>query len=206
MTQDKSRRKIASAEALNDRNASPLSPTRTAAAPIAIAATMIWRTLNPTLVFALPSAITVSAPSPRKLTGTRPLRKLSQLPLVAGTAAAAASTPLRTPGWSARPRTSPIETAISAVIANQRSVRTTSRAASSSSRNAATEATIAVKTSGGTSALSNCTNSPPTVCSASPSAATPASRAIRPSATPATMPIATCTPNEGRRHRAAGKT
>ena len=104
-------------------------------------------------------------------------------------------------------------TAISAVMANHASVCQASRAAPVTSRRLAIEATIARKTSGGTTARSSVTKVPPTVLRVSVSqlgstspvvASTPSApmlRATRPRTTPRTRPIRTWTPNEGVRKR-----
>ena len=117
------------------------------------------------------------------------------------------------PGWMTRPSVMPMPTAISAVMANQASVFHASRAAPVTSRRLAIEATIARKTSGGTTARSNVTNVPPIVLRVSVSqlgstspvvASTPSApmlRATSPRTTPRTSPIRTWTPNEGRRKR-----
>ena len=104
-------------------------------------------------------------------------------------------------------------TAMSAVMANHASVCQARRAAPVTSRRLAIEATIARKTSGGTTARSSVTKVSPTVLSVSVSqlgstspvvASTPSApmlRATRPRTTPRTRPIRTWTPNEGVRKR-----
>ena len=88
-------------------------------------------------------------------------------------------------------------TAISAVMANQSSVCQTSLAALLSSRRLAIEATMAVKTSTGTSARSSETKDEPMVESvvvnqlALPAASGPMVRATKPRARPMTMAAST---------------
>ena len=200
----------ASAERTKDRNGSAASPTLRVAMPMAIATTRICSTLND--IDTLPSS--PADPSrPSTLAGTRPVRKSSHEPVLDGALAASAVTLVWSPGWSTRPSTMPIETAISAVMANQASVFHASRAAPVTSRRFAMEATIARNTSGGTTARSSVTKVPPMVLSVSVSqlgstspvaASTPSApmlRATRPRTTPSTSPVRTCTPNEGSRKR-----
>ena len=193
------RRKMASAEALNDRKLSPLSPTRTAATPIATAMTMICRMLNDSPVFsAPPSPALVEAERPRILDGISPRRKSSHEPAVSGRTALPAATPAWRPGCNTVPSVRPMVTAISAVIANQMKVAATSRAALFRSRSAAIDATMAVNTSGTTSTLSNWTKLSPMMRRPSANPASPCDRASRPSSRPTAMPTNTCAPKEKR--------
>ena len=95
-------------------------------------------------------------------------------------------------------------TAISEVIANQSSVCQTSFAAFCSVARLAIEATIAVKTSGGTSARRSWTKIEPIVWRvtvsqlALPAASTPMLRAMRPSSRPMTMAVRTWKPKEAK--------
>ena len=154
---------------------------------------------------------------PRTLAGTRPVRKSSHEPVLDGRGGG-----LRGDAACGRRAAGPARarcrwtTAISAVMANQASVFQASRAAPVTSRRLAIEATIARKTSGGTTARSRVTKMPPTVLrvsvsqlgSTSPVAAStpsaPMERATRPRTTPRTRPIRTWTPNEGSQRRARG--
>ena len=200
----------ASAERTKVRNESAASPTLSVAMPTAMATTRICSTLNdmPTV----PSPL--SYPSrPSTLAGTRPVRKSSHEPVDDGAEAAADVTLVWSPGRSTSPSTMPIDTAMSAVIANQASVFHARRAALVTSRRLAMDATMARNTSGGTIARSSVTNVPPTVLRVSVSqlgstspveASTPSApmlRATRPRTTPSARPIRTWTPNEGSRRR-----
>ena len=180
--------------------------------PMAIATTRICSTLND--IATLPSS--PAAALEAEHVGRHQAGEEVEPGAGASTARAAASaaTLVWSPGWSTRPSTMPIETAISAVMANQTSVFQARRAAPVTSRRLAMEATIARKTSGGTTARSSVTKVPPMVLrvsvsqlgSTSPVAAStpsaPMLRATRPRTTPSTSPVRTCTPNEGRRKRA----
>src|SRR3954453_4218265 len=110
----------ASAERVSRSNGSAGSPTLSTATPIATESTISCRTLKERT----PSGEDCR---PRMLCGTRPVRKSHQDPVVSGAAWAAASTELLRPGSVSRPRPMPIETAIRAVTANQRSVWPASR-------------------------------------------------------------------------------
>ena len=121
--------------------------------------------------------------------GTIPFRKSSQDPVVDGVSAAAACTAECRPGCITSPRAMPIETAISAVKANHSRVRETRRPAPLRSRRAAIELTIAVKTSGTTSAFSSWTKICPTVLrSVASHPSGPLSRATKSSASPIAIP------------------
>ena len=93
---------------------------------------------------------------PRKFCGIRPRRKFHQVPWVA-TAPFTRSVPACAPGWIVMPSTIPIETAMNAVIANQRMVWPARRAAFCTRRRLEMLATIAVKMRGTTAARSSVT-------------------------------------------------
>ena len=99
--------------------------------PTAMATTRICSTLND--IDTLPSS--PAEPSrPSTLAGTRPVRKSSHEPVDDGAEAASEATLVWSPGWTTRPRTMPMTTAISAVMANQASVFQARRAAPVTSR------------------------------------------------------------------------
>ena len=87
--------------------------------PIATEITISCSTLNDSPI--VPSSCG-AAWSPKMLPGTRPVRKSHQPPDVPMSWAVAASTELLRPGSVSSPRPMPMETAISAVMANQSSV------------------------------------------------------------------------------------
>src|SRR3954453_1447917 len=111
---------IASAERTSPRNGSAGSPIFSAAMPMATDSTMSCRTLKdrPT---------SGEDGRPRMVCGARPGGEPPHAPVVSGAAWAAAATELLRPGSVSSPRPIPIETAIRAVTANQRSVWPASR-------------------------------------------------------------------------------
>ena len=200
MTQPRIARTTASSERTKERKGSALSPTFSVARPTAIEMTSSCRMLNEMLVLALPSVILVLPDRARLLPGTRPLRKSSQPPTLSALPMASAVPCRPAPGCTIRPMARPILTAISAVIANQSRVWPARRAALSSARRLAIDATIAAKTRGGTIAFKSETKIDPTVLSVvasqlrSPSGPAPIWRATRPRARPTTMPSRTWKP------------
>lgn len=200
---------IDSAARLNARNGSALSPSFSAAMPMAADTTTNCSTLKLRLVAAAPlsGSIDVFAVRARKLVGTRLVRNAHQSPVRPGSAAWSWVTDVCSPGCRIRPSAMPMATAIKAVIANHSSVCPARRAALVTLRRFAMLATIAVKISGMTAARSRSTNSPPTVSRVLvsqfglPSAAGPSSRATNPRMTPRARPRRTWTENEGSRSR-----
>ena len=149
---------IASAERVTDRNGSAASPTLSAATPTATETTISCSTLNEID----PS---VEPCRPRMLPGTRPVRKSHHPPEASPWLAAVSDTELLRPGWVSRPRPMPMETAISAVMANQSSVWPASRAAFPTCLRLAMLTMIAVTISGMTMTRSSPTNVEPMVAS-----------------------------------------
>src|SRR5699024_7554903 len=190
-----------STDSVKFRNGSALAPTFSAAMPTTREMTTICSTLK--------SSETLSSRNedsrPRKLAGTTPERKSSQLPELPG--APACSDPMEVfwPGLVIRPNVMPIETAIRAVMANQSRVWPASRAALVTLRRFAIETTIAVNTSGGTTARSRETKVEPIVSRVTVSqfsvfsATLPILSATNPRAMPSTRPRMICVLKEGKR-------
>ena len=148
----------ASAARTTARKGSAGAPTLSAAMPTAAETTSTCSTLKPREVWTVSGSTTEEETCrPRKLAGTRPVRKPSHEPCVPVYASAGAAAPLPAPGWTTRPSTRPTVTAIRAVIPNHSSVFHASRAALETSRRLAIEEITAVTMSGTTAALSRLT-------------------------------------------------
>src|SRR3954468_25037672 len=197
---------VARAERVSRRTGSAASPTLRTAIPIATEITISCSTLNDSPI--VPSSCG-AAWSPKMLPGTRPVRKSHQPPVVPMSWAAEASTELFRPGLVSRPSPMPMETAISAVMANQSRVWPASRAALDTCLRLAMLTMTAVTISGGTRTFSSVTKVLPTVWRVLvsqlgvPSATGPISRARSPRATPSTRARRTCAANGTRRRRAS---
>lgn len=138
------------------------------------------------------------------LAGTIEVRKSSHEPEREGASAPAVLIVALEPGLVTSPMTMPIVTAMRAVMANQTSVWTASRAALVTCRRLAMLTMIAVRTSGTTTTCSSCTKVLPIVLSVVASQPIWPSRATKPRTRPTARPSRTCAQKGRWRRRRAG--